>query len=242
MSNKKKKNEEFSFKELTSTPRGKAILFFGAYLIFFFALAILARSGGVSNGTSNNKKYETGSPLQFSLAGISSGNYKFIYTLTVDSGVSTMTGISDGSRERATCTALNEYYKENDNYFTNLNGVWVKTTDPYAEYPFFDVENISDLIETASYVSKTEYESGNDVYTFSISSASINKLFYNADLDIEEVPNEIILGVDEDNYVTEVKFILDSYCKAKGSCTSNMTITLKYEMFGEIEEITSPLV
>ena len=239
--NNKKKNNEFNFKELISTPRGRAILFFGAYLIFFMAIAIFARAGGASNGLSSNKKYETGSPLQFSLEAIEQNNYKFNYSVEVDGVVSTMTGIKDGFRESSTCTLLNEYYMENGNYFINSNGIWVKTSSPYADKFFHNVENISNLIERASYISKTEYESGKDVYTFNISSATISKLFNGNDLDIEEVPNEIIIGVNEDNYVNEVKFVLDSYCKAVGTCTSSMKVTLKYEMFGEIEEIVSPL-
>lgn len=242
MSNKKEKKEEFNLKDLMSTPRGRAILFFGAYLVFFIAIAIFARSGGSSNGLSNNKKYETGSPLQFSLAGIESNNYKFNYSIEVDGGVSIMTGVKDGARESSTCTLLNQYYMENGNYFVNANGVWIKTSSPYADKPFHNIENISNLIEAASYVSKTEYESGNDVYNFKISSATISKILTNGDLDIEEIPNEIVIGVNEDNYVDEIKFVLDSYCRAVGSCTNSMKVTLKYEMFGEIEEIASPLV
>ena len=224
-----------------STPRGRGILFFGAYIVFFIAIAILARTGGTSNGVSGGKVYETGSPLQFSLAGIESNNFKFTYHLEIDGVGSTITGVRTGTKEKATCTALNEYYMENNTYFVNNNGVWIKTSSPYAYKEFYDVEIIGSLIENASYVSKTEYESGNDVYTFKISSASISKILTDTDLDIEEIPNEILVGVDEGNYVNEVKFTLDSYCKVKGICMNSMRIVLNYDNFGEVEEIASPL-
>ena len=104
-----------------------------------------------------------------------------------------------------------------------------------------DTNIIKSLIEKATYISKTEYDSGKDVYNFKISSATISKLFEGVDIDAEEIPNEIIISVDEDNNITEVKYLLDSYCKVKEICVSNMNITLNYEEFGKVEEITSPL-
>ena len=43
--NKKNNKNDSELKELMSTPRGKAIVFFGAYLIFFIIAAILAFIG-----------------------------------------------------------------------------------------------------------------------------------------------------------------------------------------------------
>ena len=65
MEKKKMTNKEF--KEFIKTPRGKATMFFGAYLLFFIFIAIFARTGGTSNV---NRKYETGSPLRFNINSI----------------------------------------------------------------------------------------------------------------------------------------------------------------------------
>lgn len=236
----KKKNEENNLKELMSTPRGKAIVFFGAYLIFFLIIAVLARTGGDgSNGA--NRVYETGGEKQFSLANIENNNYKFNYKIVIDDNYLTYTGVKYNVKEKVTCNSLTEFYGENGNYFTNTSGIWLKTENPYKYSEFYDVENISKLIENSFYVSRTSYESGRTTYNFNLSSATISKLFENIDIDIEEIPNEIVVGTDESNYVNDVKFTLDSYCKAKGICVNNMSITLSYELFGEIEEITSPL-
>ena len=56
--------------------------------------------------------------------------------------------------------------------------------NPFVGYGFMDTNNISDILNEAMYVSKTEYDNGREVYNFKISSATLNKLFENKDLDI----------------------------------------------------------
>lgn len=236
MSNKKMTNKEF--KEFIKTPRGKATMFFGAYLLFFIFIGIFARTGGTSNV---NKKYETGSPLKYSVSSIVSGNYKFNYEIIVDGVTTTYEGSSTKTNASFSKNGNETYYFNGSNYFTNTSGVWLNVSNPYMYYNFINSDSIKSLIDKATYISKTEYENGSEVYNFKISSATINKLFEGTDLDIEEVPNEIMVGVDEENNVNEIKYTLDSYCKVKSSCTMGMRITLKYDSFGSVEEITSPL-
>ena len=235
MNKKESKNE---IKELMKTPRGRAILFFGAYLLFFLFIAIFARTGGTSN---INKKYESGSPLAFSLSGIEKSNYKFNYEVNIDGVVSKYEGSSTINNSLFKVNGMIEYYFNGNNYFTNNNGVWLNVENPIKNYDFINNKNISKFIEKASYISKTEYDSGKDVYTFNISSATINKILENKDLDISEVPNEIIISTDDENNVTEVKYNLNSYCKVKKLCTNSMNITLNYDDVGDISDIASPL-
>lgn len=235
MNKKESKNE---IKELMKTPRGRAILFFGAYLLFFLFIAIFARTGGTSN---INKKYESGSPLAFSLSGIEKSNYKFKYEVNIDGVISKYEGSSTINNSLFKVNGMIEYYFNGNNYFTNNNGVWLNAENPIRNYDFINNKNISKFIEKASYISKTEYDSGKDVYTFNISSATINKILANKDLDISEVPNEIIISTDDENNVTEVKYNLNSYCKVKKLCTNSMNITLNYDDVGDISDIASPL-
>lgn len=236
MNKKKMTNKEF--KEFIKTPKGKACLFFGAYLLFFIFIGIFARTGGTSNV---NKKYESGSPLQFSISSIVNRNYKFNYEVVVDGVTTTYEGSSTKTNSSFSKNGTESYYFNGSNYFTNTSGVWLNVSNPYMYYDFINSDNIDSLIETATYISKTEYENGSEVYNFKISSATINKLIEGNDLDVEEVPNEIVISVDDDNVVNEIKYTLDSYCKVKGTCVSGLQITLKYEDFGEVEEIVSPL-
>ena len=81
--NKKNNKKDSELKELMSTPRGKAIVFFGAYLIFFIIIAVSARSGG-GNSSPLDRVYETGDEKSFSMANIESNNYKYNYKIMID--------------------------------------------------------------------------------------------------------------------------------------------------------------
>ena len=77
----KQKESKFEVKELLKTARGRAILFFGAYLFFFLFIGIFARTGEVSKV---NQKYDSGSPLRFSIREIEKNNYKFNFEISVN--------------------------------------------------------------------------------------------------------------------------------------------------------------
>ena len=234
----KNKMTSKEFKEFIKTPRGKAVMFFGAYLLFFIFIAIFARTGGTSNV---NRKYETGSPLRFNINSILNNNFKYTYNVNVD-GVSTIySGSSTKLNSLFKVNELTEYYFNGSNYFTSTNGVWLNISNPIMHYKFMDTSIIKSLLEKSTYISKTEYESGKDVYNFKVSTVTINKLFEGADMDIEDIPNEISVSTDDENNIIEIKYLLNSYCKVKGLCVDNMTITLNYEDFGKVEEIISPL-
>lgn len=232
-----KKNVIFNIKQLMKTARGRALLFFGAYLLFFIGIAIIARTGGSSNGT----VYNTGESLKFSFSNIENKNYKFTYEIILDDVSYLYAGERTLNNERFVYNNLMEYYSAQNVYFVNNSGIWVNISNPYEFKEFMDIDNISSFVENATYISKTEYDSGRDVYSFKISSATMSKILENKDIDVEEIPNEILIGTETDNYVNEIKLKLDSYCKIKGYCINNMSVSLKYEDFGNINEIISPL-
>ena len=146
MSKKESKNE---IKELMKTPRGRAILFFGAYLLFFLFIAIFARTGGTSN---INKKYESGSPLDFSLNGIEKSNYKFKYEVNIDGVISKYEGSSTFNNSLFKVNDTKEYYFNGKNYFTNNNGVWLNVENPIKSYDFINNKNKGKYIEKATYI------------------------------------------------------------------------------------------
>lgn len=224
------------FQEFIKTPKGKAVLFFGVYLFFFLFIAVMARSGG----STLDRKYDSGSKYQFSIASIQNKNFNFSYEVVVDGNITTYNGSSAQSTASFTKNGVNTYYY-NGNYFTNNNGVWLNVENPFIEYNFIDTSKIQSILDKAMYISKTEFDTGGEVYNFKIASATLSKLFDNKDLDVEEVPNEIEVSVNEENIVDGFTYKLDSYCKAKNSCLSGMKITLKYTDFGKVEKITSPL-
>ena len=231
-----KKEDLNKFREFLKTPKGKAAMFFAFYFVFFIIV------GGIFSGedTSSIDNSQTGSSFDFNLESITNDNFSFNYEVVVDAQHSLYSGKKYSDKEEFDIQGI-KYYKESDNYFINNNGVWIKTENPYLYSHFYNSENILALLTNASYVSKTEYDSGKLVYIFSIASATINKVLENEDLDVEEIPNEIVVSVDENGYANAVKFKLDSYCKIKNICTSSMIIDLNYDNYGNVEEIISPL-
>ena len=222
-----KKEDLKKIKDFLKTPKGKAALFFIFYFIFFIFVSVIFKSGN-SSSTYNDSSLS----FDFSLESITNNNYKFIYNVVVDDKTVSYVGNRYEDREEFTKDSLMEYYSESNNFFINNNGVWIKADNPYLYDKFYSPDNVSTLLASASYSSKTEYDSGKKVYNFIISSASINKIFEGVDLDIEGIPNEIIVNVNEDGYVNKIKFNLNSYCKVKNICINNMLIVLNYEEVG----------
>ena len=225
--------------DLKKTSKGRAILFFGGYFIFFLVLIIVVRISGTNN-ISSSDDYEKGTPFQFKVNNIVNNNYAFNYKVNLDGVVYNYVGEKYNNTEQFT---LNDksYYCEGDKCFINNSGLWVKCDSPYIYSYFFDILNIKNIFEKATYVSKTEYDSGKTSYNFLISSNTLNSMIDNMFTDIEEEPNEIVINTDEDNYVNEIKFKLDSYCINNNSCSKNLDIELYYDSYGQIEEFKSPL-
>ena len=86
---------------------------------------------------------------------------------------------------------------------------------------------------------KTDYQSGNTKYGFLISSNTINSLINNKETDIDEMPNKIIVNTNEEEYVSEINYDLDSYCINNKLCKKNLEINLSYDSFGEIDKIVN---
>lgn len=241
--NKSGSNCKFDIiKELMGTPRGKGILFFLVYFIFFFVLTIVARSSTPVDP--KTREYEKGNPYRFSIQNIVDKNYHFEYEINIDDKIITYKGnrynnielfqMSDGINSV-------DYYRDRDNYLSKNNQLWLKAVNPYKYYQFMDIENVSNILLKATYVSKTKYESGKEAYNFLVSSATLVELLEGGTLDIEEVPNEVVLFTDDSGYTERIVFGLNSYCLVKGICTLKMSITLKYDNYGKVEAINSPI-
>ena len=134
-----------------------------------------------------------------------------------------------------------DYYGKGIDYFNNKSGLWIKSDNPYLFSEFFNIENVTELVDKAKLDYKTDYESGKKIYNFLITSTTIHNYFDGNDMDIADDLNEIVIHVDENNFVEKFEFKLNNYCKAINACVDELKITLEYDEYGEIKEITSPL-
>ena len=238
-----KKNKKNFIKELNSTPRGKAILFFVGYAFFFIFLIVFVRFS--ASGNSGKKlEYDRVREYNFSIRNITNENYQFKHTVLVDNENIIYEGIRYKDNDLfkvVKSTGSYDYYRRGVDYFVNNNGLWINTDKPYIYIDFFDIDRIMQLISNATLMYKTDYESGKRIYSFNISTTTIHNLFEGIDLDLADDPNEIIVTVDENGYAEKFEFKLNSYCKGLEICNEKMNIVLTYDNYGEVEEITSPL-
>ena len=239
----KKENKYIKFiKNLYKSKRGRAILFFVFYFIFFFIVISLIRtnyhnSQNITPIKDNNVKAE------YELKKIENGNYHFIREENINGLITNFTGDKNANRIEGIMTSNNTFY----NYFIYDNINLIKITDKYEItsdlYHFNNItddNNISKVLERATLISKTEYESGNTSYNYEITTNTIDAIINNTNIDIADIPNKITLETNEENEVIKITYDLTSYATYLNNTMTITTITINYSNFGEIEDIEIP--
>lgn len=228
------KNMIENIQNLKKNPKGSSVLFFSFYFIFFIILFLVIKTTG--NRNSLLQEYEKGNTSVFNNDGVLSNNYMFDYKIKLDGVVHDYYGKRNGDKELFKYDG-NDYYKNEDDFFMD-NSTWIKVDSPYIFSELLDIDNINDIMNSATYESKTEFDNGKVNYSFLISSNTLNKILYDKDSDFDENPNSIIIGSDADNIINEITFNLNSFCILNNKCKSSLEIELNYDMFGEVGEIS----
>ena len=227
-------------KELKKTSKGKAVLFFGGYLIFFIVVILFVKFS--SRSTTLPSDYEKGksSGKEISIDKLVQNNYLFTYKINLDG----KEYIYNGKRNKdIELFQFNNktYYKNEDTYFSKNNELWVKVDNPYVFGDFIDSGKIIPIIEMASLESKTTYEDGRSSINMLISTNTLNQKLNNIDSDFFEEPNKITLIANKNNEIDEINYDLSSYCTLNKLCQNSLKITLNYDMYGEIKNIENPV-
>lgn len=225
-------------KELWKSPRGKGILFFGFYFIFFLVVIVLVRTGVRS--TTGIDEYENGTMYNFTTKNLESKNFSYVYNINVDGILYVYSGKKTRDKELFSVNNI-DYYRNGENYFVNNNNLWIKSDNPNLFSYFVELNNIKGILKDATYISKTSYDSGKETYNFKISTNNLNKMIDNVMTDLDDKGNSIVLVTDEDKSVDTIKLNLDDYCINKGLCRSTLEMELIYDEFMEIEDIKSPI-
>ena len=225
------------FSEFIHTPRGKAVLFFGIYLVFFIVLAMMAHIGG-QGSVIGSTDLNLDSPY-YDLSSIKEGNYAFSYQFVIDGVTSTYTGthydkkalFSDGSIQ---------YYQDDTLLMRNQDGVWIRCDFPYPLSSLTEPTVIESLLEKATYVSKTELATGEEAINYQISTTTLVQLLDGLEVDLDDSVNTIQLRKDETGVIVEIQYDVSSYAKYKGLALDQFRLILSYSDFGEVEKITQP--
>ena len=231
------KNFIDNIKEFKKTKNGVPILFFGFYLLFFIAIVLLIRFGGDKKFMA--KEYEKGRPTQFNTSLLLGKNYYYDYKITLDGVVHDYYGKKFQDTESFKYNN-NEYYRNKDDFFIN-SGAWVKCENPYLFYELIDIDNMCNVLNNSTLLSKDVSEEGEYTYKYLLSTNTINKLIYNVDTDFDEIPNEIEIVLDNNSATSVINFKLNSFCKLNGKCNDSLTIEASFEMFNSVKEIGNPI-
>lgn len=237
------KNTGFKkFIEVIKTDKQKrAWLVLVGYFIFFLILVLMIRS----NASNNNYTTNNNSNLKdINISDIEKGNYHFKYTINLDRNIISYEGETSNNKTlfyKNINGVTENYYKENDNYYIKINSIWTTSTNPYILDNFTNIETIEKILEEASYISKTEYEDTTKQYNYQISTTSLVKLIDNEIIDLDDMPNDILVTTDSYGKVQKLELDLSSYTNYKLLSTVSSNLVIEYSKINEVTDINVEL-
>ena len=225
--------------EYVRDPKNKPVLFFGFYFIFFLVLAILFRmSPNTTNIKTTNKTPK--SEHYYNLGKIEDANYHFKYDYNVNNGLTSFEGDRNGIRQlftRKFGDTLNNFYGYRNLFMMENNNTWEKCDSPYVLSELFDVSVIREILDKATFMSKTEFQNKRYSYNYNISTTTLEKIINNNSIDLDDVPNEVSIMMDDNYYVYKIEYKLDSFYKYKDPMSNGFRLTAEFSDFGNIKEI-----
>ncbi|MBR2828765.1 MAG: hypothetical protein IKE70_05995 [Bacilli bacterium] len=232
------KNILHKFNEFRKDSKGGAILFFGFYFIFFLFLILFLRSRHSEVNKKSSYEYDKPNPILYSINSLTRDNYSYHITILLD-------GIKYeyiGKRNKDELFEYqNDLYYHHDNDFYIKKDVWEKSMNPYLFSDFYQVDTISYLLENAYLDSNIKYDSGKINYYLYISTNTINQGIHKINTDYLELPNSLILSLNEKEELEQIHYYLDSYCTLNKMCNSTLEIIVSFDNIGKIEEIKNPM-
>ena len=218
------------------TPRGKAVLFFGIYFIFFIGLAIFSRVAGTGNSITPQLSV---SPYTYSLEQIANHNYHYQYQYLIDGSTITFEGDRNNNKSLFSDGVIS-YYQKDDLFMKSQDGLWIKCDNPYIFPLLLDDSVLNTIISSATYVSKTELATGEEEINLQITTTTLVKILDGLDVDLDDPVNTIQLKKDSSGEVVEVRYDFTSYALYHGRCSSSFQLILSYSNFGNVKEIQDP--
>lgn len=220
------------------TPRGKAVLFFGIYLIFFLILGVAAHANGQGDVIgSTDLKLDSPS---YNISSIQKGNFEFSYQYNIDGVVTTYSGTKNDNKSLFS-DGVTQYFQNDDLYMRNQDGVWVKCDNPYPLSALVEYSTITKILNQATYVSKTELATGEKTLSYQVTSTTLVKILEGLDVDLDDPVNTIELTLNKGGAVVGISYDVSSYAKYRGLAMNQYQITLTYSNFGKVEEIENPV-
>lgn len=224
-------------KDISKKPKGKAVLFFLGYLLFFIVVFLFIRFAGREDALI--QEYEKGDTYKIKIDSVVKNNFTYDLKVVIDG----VTYDYYGKRYNANIETFKynnlDYYRNGDEFLVNKNDVWTVTESPYKYYDFIYTDLIVEILNNATLYSEEKLDNSIN-YTLKISSNTLNKIFYDKDTDFDEIPNTIVVN-STDKIINSVSYDLNSFCKLNNLCTNSMKITTTFDMYGDVKKIDNPM-
>lgn len=226
-------------KELWKNKQMRSILILGIYFIFFLLIIISLRT----NHKIPNQVQENTSLFEFSTNKIKRNNYHYLYKVTLNNVTVTYEG--DRYLEKEIFTKndnmkIETFYNYHEKYLKNINQVWSKVENPYLFSRFKEITMIEKILKEANLESKTEYHNKSFQYVYRISTNNIVRMIDRKNIDIADIPNTITITTNQNHEVEKIELDLTSYLSYNTIKNQQLSISITYSKFGEIEEIEDP--
>ncbi len=234
------KNFIENINEINSTTKGKALLFFLAFILFLVFIGIFSRTVG----TTNPEEYYNTVTNDSSWNSLLDANYRYKYKINLDGVETIIEGKIKETTETFTITTgedKKDYYRSLDSFLINTDGTWIRCDNPNSFYKFTNIDYVDKLIKNSTFTNKTDYESGKVIYNFTISTNKINELLDGNVTEFEDDQSEVEVIFKADNSIDHVNFKFSNYCHTIGTCTNNFDVKLEYYDIGDIEDIKNPI-
>ena len=222
--------------QFLKTPKGKAVAFFGAYLIFFLVLSILARASGPGDVIGSKTKLR---PYDYDLRAIQNNNFKFQYQYTIDNNMISFTG-EKNDKKALFSDGVTNYYQNDNLFMKNQSGVFIKCDNPYLFPGLLDMNVLETILQSATYLSKTQLATGEEELVFQVTTTTLVKILDGMDIDLDDPVNTIKLKKDSSGNVVGIFYDLGSYAIYKNVSTVKFELVLNYSDFGKVSEISDP--
>lgn len=236
----KQTNEYIEFiKKLWKNKRGKALVFFIFYIVFF--AIIIASANGNSQEVNNTSKNNI--RANYNIEMIEKGNYHFIREENINGNIITYVGDKSNDKTKGLMTTNNiikEYFIYGDITLIKENNTYHASSSLYNFNNITKDDMIKKILNKSILLSKTEYELGNTIYNYQISTTTLEEMISNQKIDIDDKPNDIIVETNDKNEIVKIAYDLSSYSTYKNNKPQDIKITISYSRYNEIEEITIP--
>ncbi len=227
--------------EYIKNPKNRPVLFFGFYFVFFVVLAILFRTSPSPKDTSQaTDKNIPKSEHYYNLGKIEDANYHFKYEYNINNIVTSFEGDKNGVRQLFTRTVggvSNNFYGYRNLYMMFDNNTWQKCDNPYVLVELMDTSVIREILEKATFVSKTEFQNKRYSYNYNISTETLESIINNNSIELSDNLNEVTINMDDKHYVEKIEYNLDSFYKYKDPSSTGFRLSLEFSDFGNIKEI-----